>query len=250
MRCRPRAGTLAFLVGGAAGLGLRKLLPPSVTERRGGRAGARCVYGLAALLALRMDRDALGPDFDPDEPAAKEAVRDVARGFVEGLRHVRSRRPAAAALAVITVHRMGYAIATISTILLYRNWFNDPADTDAGLTGLAAAFGISGLGFFVAALATPVVVTRISKQQWIIVLVVMAGAGGLGARRALHRGQRSAVGAFMLGIASQGIKICVDTIVQEEVDDAYRGRMFAIYDVIFNGAFVAAAAIAAAGAAT
>ena len=240
----PTSGTLAFLAGGAAGLGLRNLLPPSVTDDVAVVLAAACVYGLAALLALRMSRDALGPDFDPDDPAAKEAVRDVARGFVEGVRHVRSRRPAAAALAVITVHRMGYAIATISTILLYRNWFNDPADTDAGLTGLATAFGISGIGFLVAALATPVVVTHISKQQWIIALIVMAGSLGL-VLGALYTEAAVAVGAFALGIASQGIKICVDTIVQEEVDDAYRGRVFSIYDVIFNGAFVAAAAIAA-----
>ena len=50
------------------------------------------------------------------------------------------------------------------------------------------------------------------------------------------------VAAFFLGLASQGIKICVDTLVQTHVDDAFRGRVFALYDVIFNVAFVAAAA--------
>ena len=47
----------------------------------------------------------------------------------------------------------------------------------------------------------------------------------------------------MLGVAAQGSKICVDTIVQESVDDAYRGRVFSFYDVIFNIAFVSAAAL-------
>ena len=32
------------------------------------------------------------------------------------------------------------------------------------------------------------------------------------------------VTAFVLGLASQGIKICVDTLVQMHVEDAYRGR--------------------------
>jgi MFS family permease len=54
------------------------------------------------------------------------------------------------------------------------------------------------------------------------------------------------VSAYFLGVASQGIKICVDTLVQAGVDDAYRGRIFSLYDVIFNVAFVAAAAVAAA----
>ena len=35
----------------------------------------------------------------------------------------------------------------------------------------------------------------------------------------------------MLGLASQGIKICVDTFVQTGVDDAFRGRVFSLYDV-------------------
>ena len=49
----------------------------------------------------------------------------------------------------------------------------------------------------------------------------------------------------MIGVAAQGSKICVDTIVQESIDDAYRGRVFSFYDVIFNIAFVSAAAFAA-----
>ena len=53
------------------------------------------------------------------------------------------------------------------------------------------------------------------------------------------------VGAFVVGVAAQGSKICVDTIVQESVDDAFRGRVFSFYDVIFNIAFVSAAAFGA-----
>jgi predicted MFS family arabinose efflux permease len=37
----------------------------------------------------------------------------------------------------------------------------------------------------------------------------------------------------------------VDTLVQTHVDDEFRGRVFSLYDVIFNVAFVGAAAVAA-----
>jgi MFS family permease len=53
------------------------------------------------------------------------------------------------------------------------------------------------------------------------------------------------VSAFVLGVVSQGVKISVDTLVQEWVDDAFRGRVFSFYDVIFNVSFVAAAAVGA-----
>jgi hypothetical protein len=52
-------------------------------------------------------------------------------------------------------------------------------------------------------------------------------------------------GGFALGLAAQGSKICVDAIVQASVDDAYRGRVFSFYDVVFNAAFIAAALVAA-----
>jgi MFS family permease len=52
-------------------------------------------------------------------------------------------------------------------------------------------------------------------------------------------------GALLLGVCAQGSKICVDTIVQEFVDDDYRGRVFSFYDTVFNLAFVVAAAVAA-----
>jgi len=53
------------------------------------------------------------------------------------------------------------------------------------------------------------------------------------------------VAAFFLGIAAQGSKICVDAIVQGSVEDAFRGRTMAFYDVVFNVAFVSAALVAA-----
>jgi len=37
----------------------------------------------------------------------------------------------------------------------------------------------------------------------------------------------------------------VDTLVQEQVEDDYRGRVFSFYDTLFNVTFVAAAVVAA-----
>jgi hypothetical protein len=54
------------------------------------------------------------------------------------------------------------------------------------------------------------------------------------------------IGALVLGFLAQGQKICTDTTVQRNVEDSYRGRVFSLYDMLFNGAFVAAAVVAAA----
>ena len=40
-----------------------------------------------------------------------------------------------------------------------------------------------------------------------------------------------------------GSKISVDTVVQEGVEDEFRGRVFSLYDTLFNVMFVAAAVV-------
>jgi MFS family permease len=51
--------------------------------------------------------------------------------------------------------------------------------------------------------------------------------------------------AVLLGMAVQGTKIAADTLVQRDTHDEFRGRAFALYDVVYNALFVAAAALSA-----
>ncbi|HEX7186740.1 MAG TPA: MFS transporter [Actinomycetes bacterium] len=237
-------GTIVAILGGGVGFGLKRLLGDGSAADAQVIVLAALVYALAAALAARMDRDLLGPDLETARPQTREAVRHVTRGLVDGARHVWSHRPAGHALAAIGAHRFFYGISTISGILLFRSYFNDVDDVDAGLAGLAKAFAASGAGFLLAAVITPEVTRHLRKQTWISICfaaaavteafyVVLLSEWGLLA------------GAFVVGIAAQGSKICVDTIVQESVDDAFRGRVFSFYDVIFNIAFVSAAAFGA-----
>ena len=53
------------------------------------------------------------------------------------------------------------------------------------------------------------------------------------------------VAGFLLGVTAQSIKLCVDTLVQAHVDDELKGRVFVLYDMVFNVALVLAAGIAA-----
>jgi MFS family permease len=51
---------------------------------------------------------------------------------------------------------------------------------------------------------------------------------------------------FWLNLVGQGVAICSTTILQEQVEDDYRGRVFSFYDMTFNVTFVAGATLAAA----
>jgi MFS family permease len=240
----PTAGTLAFVVGLALGAGLR-------TVARGVGwdgdvavlVGAALGYAAAGGLASRISRPALGPDYDPDRPAVAQAVRHVFAGLWAGLRHLRGRRQPAAALAAIASQRYWVGIFSVSLVLLYRNAFH-PGDADAAFAGLAEATLAAGVGFLAAAVVTPLATERLAPRTWIVVLLSFGAVVQL-VPVGLYTPTAVVVGSLALGLASQGVKICVDTIVQSGVDDAFRGRIFSIYDVLFNVAFVAAAASAA-----
>ncbi len=241
----PTSGTIAAVLGMAFGTAGRILWSDvGVDGDVGVLVTAAVVYGAAGLLALRIPRDMLGPDLLSGRPAVREAVGAVTRGLVEGLRHLRHRPAAAHGLLTIGAHRFFYGIATVMLILLYRNYFNGDGDLDVAFGGLALTVIVSGVGYMLAAFITPLVTERLSLRTWILTLLTGAAVTQV-VPGALFTPPTLLVSSFFLGLASQGIKICVDTLVQDGTDDAYRGRVFSLYDVIFNVAFVAAAAFAA-----
>jgi len=242
----PTAGTLAFLVGLGLGTGARIGWDRAGADSDVGvLLTAALLYGVAGSLALRIPRDMLGPDLDRDRPAVLEAVRHVVNGLVDGLRHLRDRRSAAYGLTAVGAHRFFYGLSFMSLVLLYRNYFHTPDEVDAAFNGLSVAVLVSGAGFVTAAFLTPVVTERITPRAWLLALLAGAAVTQV-FPGALYTEPTLLVAAFFLGLASQGIKIVVDTLVQTHVEDAYRGRVFSLYDVIFNVAFVAAAGTGAA----
>ncbi|HET7734938.1 MAG TPA: MFS transporter [Nocardioidaceae bacterium] len=235
----PTLGAIAALTGA--------LLGTWISSQRSDSAvltGAATGFAAAGLLALRIPRLLLGPDFDPARPAVREAVRHVLAGLAGGLTHLRDRHGPAYALLTIASSRFWLGLTTVCGFLLYRNHLF-PDDPDEALSRLSVMLGVSAVGFVLAAVVTPAVVERVAHRTWIIALLVVSAVAQV-YPFALYTEQALWVSGFVLGFAAQGIKICVDTIVQLGVDDAYRGRVFSIYDVLFNLAFVGAAALAAA----
>jgi MFS family permease len=237
------SGTVAAIAGGGIGAIVRQLGGTGHGANASVMALAAGGYVVSGIVATSMARDALGPD-DTQRAATTgigAELRRVRRELAAGARHVWHRRPAAYALLAIAAHRFCYGLATVATVLLYRNYF--PGDSKAdGFSGLALVIVAAGVGYVIAAWMTPWVTARTSKQRFIAVALAAAAViqlvFGLPYRR-----PDIVVGAFFLGIVAQSVKICVDTLVQELVDDDYRGRVFSLYDMLFNVAFVSAAAL-------
>jgi len=237
----PTAGTLAAAAGGGLAFVVRLVVADS--DAAVVLLGAS-LYLCGALASLRLAPGLLGPDQELVQPRLGTALAGTARDLAAAVRHLTSppRREAAWALLKMTLMRFCYGALLVMLLMLCRYEFS--STTVDGLALLGLALGISGAGFFVAAVVTPWAAGRLGPGRWIVVCAAAAAVlePALGLPFAVAP---MLVASFVLGLTTQGAKIATDTLVQSSVDDGFRGRIFSVYDVLFNIAFVGAAAVAA-----
>ncbi|MFJ3806960.1 MFS transporter [Streptomyces sp. NPDC090073] len=237
----PTAGTLAATAGGGLAFAVR--LGASGSDAAVVLLGA-FLYLCAGLASLSMAPTLLGPDRRPARSRLGTALADDARDLMAAVRHLGEprRREAAWSLAAMTSMRFCYGALLVLLLMLCR--YSLSTSMDDGLRLLGVMLALSGAGFFTAAAVTPWTAARLGPGRWIVVCsgtaAVLVPALGL----SFATGPLL-VAAFLLGLTTQGAKIATDTIVQSSVDDGFRGRVFSVYDVLFNVAFVGAAGVAA-----
>jgi MFS family permease len=237
----PTAGTLAATAGGGLAFVVRLLVAD--TDAAVVLLGS-ALYLCAALTSLRIAPELLGPDRALTQSRLATALAGTARDLTAAVRHLTApqRREAVWALLAMTLMRFCYGALTVLLLMLCRYALSSTPDDGLRLLGLA--LGVSGAGFFVAAVVTPWAAGRLGPGRWIAVCA--AGAAVLVPALGLPFATAPMLAAaFVLGLTTQGAKIATDTIVQFSVDDGFRGRIFSVYDVLFNVAFVGAAAMAA-----
>ncbi|MGV9287942.1 MFS transporter [Streptomyces sp. NPDC003719] len=237
----PTAGTLAATAGGGLAFVVRLVVADS--DAAVVLLGA-ALYLCGALASLRMAVGLLGPDRALVHPRLASALAGTARDLAAAVHHLLApaRRRAAWSLVAMALMRFCYGALLVFLLMLCR--YALTSDTDEGLALLGLVLGVSGAGFFAAAVITPWTAGRLGTGRW---MAVCAGAAAV-LVPALGLPFATApllATAFVLGLTTQGSKIATDTIVQSSVDDAFRGRIFSVYDVLFNVAFVGAAAVAA-----
>ncbi len=237
----PTAGTGAFAVGFAVGGGYRYLVGAGSATDAALLAGAVAAWLGSAALASRMPLAALGPD-ERTAGSMTAAARVAFVGLREGARHVWSRPAPRNGLAAMAAHRFAFGVLTIVMIVLARGYLTDDVEDAVGVVVLTGA--AVGVGALLAAVVTPVAVRPLGVHRWLAGCLAAAGLATAVGAVAMSRPVLAGM-AFVVGLAGQAVKICVDTLVQTGVDDGVRGRAFSFYDVAYNAAFVAAAAIAA-----
>jgi MFS family permease len=251
------SGSVATIVGVGIGAGIRLAAGSSAAAIASMVLLSALVYGSSAAVAATMGRELLGPDVEELAPGEREpvstatrsvglasAMATVVRDLAGATRYLWHRKRAARALGAISAHRFLFGVASLTIVLLNRNYFATQRNVNAGILGLGADIGAVGVGIVVAALITPPAARRFGTTAWITAMLLLGAVAIAGFGLPFQRGLL-VVGAFLLGVSAQGVKICVDTTVQQQVDDIYLGRVFAVYDMLFNVTYVGAAAVTA-----
>jgi len=237
-------GSVFLVLGGGLGLGLRKVLDSLGTADHVDSyliISAAFGYAMASVLALRLRKLEIGPVAHEHKPAS------LAQGFIEmreGWKFLEVHADAFRGILANGFQRGGLTALTLVGLMLERNTFNDPANPEAGLSGLAFAFSIAGIGIVLGALIAPFGVIKYGRHTWMRSMMYLSVIGPLplaiwGSETALF------LAAFLTSLFGQSFKVTNDALVQSKIDDYYRGRVFAVYDVLVNAAIVSGGLIAA-----
>jgi len=237
-------GSVWVVLGGGMGLLIRRISDTFVSADHADGylvLTAAAGYLITALFTAMMKKGEIGP--------APHQIRKASllEGFIEvreGFKFLAIHQDAARGIFATAIHRGGITALTLTAMLLERNTFHDPKNSDAGLAGLSVALSIAAVGFTIGALIAPMGVRWIGRHHWMRLSMFAASFGLL--FLLIDRTQTLlCLAAFTTGLFGQSVKVTNDALVQSKISDEFRGRVFAVYDVVVNGVIVSFAIIAA-----
>lgn len=228
-------GMISALVGGALGVELVKF----ITEHEA-FAIAGAMYLAAAFLGTRLS----SPFAHRATQSIGNAVARIARGLVDGIRAIWQRPRARLPLIAIFILRMlGIAVVIVAVKVIKIQFPHDTIAAQSGkLNSATGALAMAGAGALVGALTATRLGYRFSKAGLITLGFVVSGVGIvlLGGIVSIP----AVLGlTFIGGYGGFVSKVAVDAQIQEALPDDYRGRAFALYDILYNVASVCAAAL-------
>ena len=242
----PTLGTTAASLAAALGIATQNVLANSDSVNAGLVVLGSVCAGLASLIAMRITpKDVLGPYLV--ESAMRDELRNALSGLVAGFRYmVRSGR-AFSSMAAVSLQRWAFGALTIHALLLSRSSWNPDSRADQAVLDFGLCAGSAAVGAFTAAILSTVLlrsqadrsnseVTTHRQVQLITAMTIAASACIVISFVGYQVGTLVAVcaTAASLSFAGQLLKINADTTIQRTIDDAHRGRVFSIFDMMIN----------------
>ena len=236
----PTLGTVCASIAVGVGITTQKVLGNTDSTNA---ALAFAAIGLALSAAatgrLITPADALGPHGVTGRVLA--ALGNVISGLIDGLRVLRSRAIVVRCLLAVAAQRFAFGVLTVHVLLLARNVWHPTSDPDAAVTDFGLAAGLAALGAGIAALTSASLLAdrpghpsrwpRLTRTTSAAALAAIPATAA-----AITQSARIAVLATACGLAFVGqlLKIASDTAIQQNIDDAHRGRVFSLSDMTIN----------------
>jgi MFS family permease len=228
-------GTIWVVIGGGVGIAVKNFVDKTYgTDFADSVVIILAVLGFlsAALSCFRLTKKEIGP-LPHEIPEENKGFKEI----LEGLKILRRHPDALRGIFAVGMQRSGITALTLMALLLERNTFNDPANPDAGLAGFGRALAIAGIGIGLGAVISPYGVLKFGRHKWMRILMFACIPPLL--IYAFSVNEITMIGsAFFVGLCGQGIKVTNDALVQSKINDEFRGRVFAFYDVAVNAGIV------------
>jgi len=246
----PTLGTTAASLAAALGIATQNILSNSDSVNAGLVIVGSIFAGIASLIALRITpKDILGPH--SVESAMRDEFRNALSGLAAGFRYMVQSGRALSSMVAVGFQRWAFGVLTVHALLLSRNsWsVNNTADEAVLYFGLCA--GAAALGAFTAAVLSTFLLSDrkesstkgIAPHRQVHLIAAMTVATAVSVIVTFVGYQSGTLAAVCataasLGFAGQLLKINADTTIQRTIDDAHRGRVFSIFDMMINVAIV------------
>ena len=223
-------GTVATFVGIVAGA---KLADPIGT--RGLLVLILVLYPLAAAAGSRISNP-LRPLAGDATSIRADLVR-VAGELWRGARRLAATPAAVGSIVSVSLDQFLVGLVTVLSLVVLKERFAEGIGSFGNITAAG------GLGVLAGTLTVGALEDRLPKPRIVALAFAAAGLTTMALAPAIG-GFTILVISFVLGLTFSWRKIPVDTIVQETIPDRFRGRVFAVYDILYSMARVIAAGVA------
>jgi len=191
----------------------------------------------ASLIAGRISSD-LAPMVVEESPELlRHAVRRIFFETADGASTMFRTPHAIGPIASIGLDQVGQGIMLTLALVVFREELGE------GVSSFSNLLLAGGIGVLIG-IATGGYLENILLKERIVSLGFLVGGLTLIGATVAVEGPVILFVAGVLGLTFAWKKIAVDTMVQESLPDGFRGRVFSVYDVIYNLARIVAAVIA------
>ncbi|MFN2590053.1 MAG: MFS transporter, partial [Actinomycetota bacterium] len=223
-------GTVATFVGIVAGTKLADPIGP-----RGLLVLTVALYPLAAVAGAAIRRPLRAQE--PTGRTVRADLTRVTRELWQGARRLAATPAAVGSITSVSLDQFLVGLVTVLSLVVFKEQF----EQGVGSYGNIVAAG--GAGVLTGTLTVGLLEDRLRKSVIVALAFAITGLVSI-ALAPIITGPTILVISFVLGLTFAWRKIPVDTIVQEVVPDRFRGRVFAVYDIVYAMARVIAAAVA------